>query len=198
VKGQKRDELLDHDVDGIREFDNALPRWWLWGFYLTIVFAAVYLINYHLLFRPVFGRPSILSEYRAEMIGAPRRPAPSPPPDAPTPAALALLSDRDSLAKGKAIFDGPRNLCKTCHREDLGGVIGPNLTDDQWLHGCSAAEMVQNITSGFADKGMMAFGTGQSLSNDEVLQVVSYIVSKRGSHPASPKPPDTARDKDCK
>jgi cytochrome c oxidase cbb3-type subunit 3 len=139
-----------------------------------------------------------LSEYRAEMVAAPWRRVPSPPPDAPTPAALVLLSDQDSLAKGRAIFDGPRNLCNTCHREDLGGLIGPNLTDDQWLHGCSTAELVQSITSGFAEKGMMAFGTGQSLSNNEVLQVVSYIVSKRGSHPASPKPPDPARDRDCK
>ena len=195
---QKRDELLDHDVDGIREFDNALPRWWLWGFYFTIVFAGVYFINYHLLFTPVFGRPSILSEYRAEMVNAPWHRVPSPPPDAPTPAPLALLTDQDNLAKGKAIFNGPRNQCKTCHREDLGGVIGPNLTDDQWLHGCSTAELVRNVTSGFREKGMMAFGSGQYLSNDEVLQVVSYVVSRRGSGPPSPKAPDPARDKVCK
>lgn len=198
MKDQKRDELLDHDVDGIREFDNALPRWWLWGFYFTIIFAGVYFINYHMLFRPVFGRPSILSEYRAEMVAAPWRRVPSPPPEAPTPAALVLLTDQDSLAKGKAIFNGPRNQCKTCHREDLGGVIGPNLTDDQWLHGCSTAELVRNVTSGFSAKGMMSFGTGQYLSNDEVLQVVSYIVSKRGSRPPSPKAPDPARDQACK
>ena len=198
MKDQKRDELLDHDVDGIREFDNALPRWWLWGFYFTIVFAGVYFINYHLLFSPAFGRPSILSEYRAEMVAAPWRRVPSPPPDAPKPAALVLLTDKDSLDKGEAIFNGPRNQCKTCHRPDLGGVIGPNLTDDKWLHGCSTAELVQNVTSGFSAKGMMAFGSGQYLSTDEVLQVVSYVVSKRGSHPPGPKAPDPARDKDCK
>jgi cytochrome c oxidase cbb3-type subunit 3 len=197
VRDQKRDELLSHEADGIREFDNALPRWWLWGFYFTIAFAAVYVINYHLLFRPWFGPPSIVSEYRAEMVAAPWRRVPSPPPDAPKAAPLALLTDRDSLSKGKAIFDGPRNLCKTCHREDLGGVISPNLTDTQWLHGCSPAELVANVSSGFPSSGMMPFGSDQYLSNDEVLQVVSYIVSKRGSGPASPKPPDPARDKEC-
>ena len=197
MKNQTRDELLNHEADGIREFDNALPRWWLWGFYFTIAFAGVYLINYHLLFTPWFGRPSILSEYRAEMVAAPWNAVPSPPPDAPGPAAVAFLTDDDDLKKGKAIFDGPRNMCKTCHRDDLGGVIGPNLTDDKWMHGCSAAELVQNVTSGFPSKGMMAFGSGQALSREEVLQVVSYIASKRGSRPANPKAPDLAREKDC-
>ena len=197
MKDQPRDELLNHEADGIREFDNALPRWWLWGFYFTIAFAAVYLINYELMFEPVFGRPSIVSEYRAEMAAAPWNATPSPPPTA-TPTPVAFLTDQDSLAKGKAIFDGSRNMCKTCHREDLGGVIGPDLTDDGWIHGCSAAELVQNVRTGFPDKGMMAFGSGQHLSDNELLQVVSYVVSKRGSRPQNPKAPDPARDKDCK
>jgi cytochrome c oxidase cbb3-type subunit 3 len=198
VKTQHRDELLNHEADGIREFDNALPRWWLWGFYLTIAFSVVYLINYELLFHPWFGRPSILSEYRAELVAAPWKGESLPPPDAPTPVAVALLTDEDSIASGKAIFESPRSMCKTCHRQDLGGVIGPNLTDDKWLHGCSAAELVHSVKVGFPSQGMMAFGSGQYLSDSEVLQVVSYIVSKRGSRPPNPKAPDAARDKDCK
>ena len=58
-----RDELLDHDADGIREFDNALPRWWLYGFYLTIAFSIVYLVNYHVLPKPLFGHPGMVAEY---------------------------------------------------------------------------------------------------------------------------------------
>jgi cytochrome c oxidase cbb3-type subunit 3 len=194
---QKRDELLNHDADGIREFDNAMPRWWLYGFYFTIAFAGVYLVNYHLLFHPWFGRPSILSEYRAEMVTAPWNAVSSPPPGAPPPAAIAVLTDRDSLQKGRDIFHGARSQCNACHRDDLGGVIGPNLTDAKWLHGCSVEVLVQNVTTGFPDKGMVRFGTGQYLSPDEVLQVVSYVLSKRGSNPSNPKPPDLARDKDC-
>jgi cytochrome c oxidase cbb3-type subunit 3 len=198
VNTQRRDELLNHEADGIREFDNALPRWWLWGFYFTIAFAVVYFINYELLFDPWFGRSSILSEYRAEVVAAPWKGEPLPPPGAPEPAPVAFLTDDASVAAGKAIFDSARSMCKTCHREDLGGVIGPDLTDDKWLHGCSAAELVQNVRTGFPSKGMMAFGSGQYLSDTEVLQVVSYIVSKRGSRPPNPKAPDAARDKDCK
>jgi cytochrome c oxidase cbb3-type subunit 3 len=197
VKTQNRDELLNHEADGIREFDNALPRWWLWSFYATIAFAVVYVINYELLFHPWFGRPSILSEYRAEMVGAPWHADIPPPPGAPEPAPIAFFTDEDNVNAGKAIFESPRSMCKTCHRADLGGVIGPNLTDDKWLHGCSSAELVQNVKMGFPAKGMMAFGSGQYLSDAEVLQVVSYVASKRGSRPANPKAPDPARDKEC-
>ena len=66
------DELLEHDADGIREFDNQLPRWWLYGFYITIVFAAVYMVNYHLLETPLFGQKGMVAEYDAEVEAAAR------------------------------------------------------------------------------------------------------------------------------
>ena len=68
----RRDELLDHDADGILEFDNDLPRWWLYGFYVTIAFAALYLLNYHVLPKPIFGHKGMVAEYQAELEAASR------------------------------------------------------------------------------------------------------------------------------
>ena len=190
-----RDRLLDHEADGIREFDNALPRWWLYGFYLTIVFAAVYVVNYHVLAAPLFGRPGMVAEYEAEVEAAPRVTA---APAAGPAVALVALRDEPSLAQGRSIFEGPDNVCSSCHRADLGGTIGPNLTDEYWLHGCSMQQIVTSIRTGFPMKGMMPFGTGKPLTDTQVLQVASYVMARRGSSPADPKPIDPERDVACR
>jgi cytochrome c oxidase cbb3-type subunit III len=188
-----RDDILDHEADGIREFDNDLPRWWLYSFYLTILFAVAYLVNYHVLPRPVVGQAGMEAEYRAEMAAA----APAKGAAAPVAVVSAALTDADSLAKGQAIFTNPASLCSSCHRPDLGGLVGPNLTDDQWLHGCSAAEVVQSIRTGFPPRGMLPYGGGPRLDDRQVLQLASFILSSRGTKPPTPKPADPARDKAC-
>jgi len=193
----KRDELLDHDADGIREFDNALPRWWLYGFYFTIAFAAVYLVNYHVLPKPLFGKAGMVAEYEAEMQAAPRAAAPMAGAQ-PEGVALVALTDEPSLAKGRAVFDGPDNVCFSCHRPDLGGMIGPNLTDDYWLHGCSVEQIVTSIRTGYPLKGMMPYGTAKPLTDEQLLQVASYILSKHGSSPANPKPIEPERETSCR
>jgi cytochrome c oxidase cbb3-type subunit 3 len=194
--GSTRDELLDHDADGIREFDNDLPRWWLYGFYFTIAFAALYLVNYHVLPKPLFGHKGMVAEYQAELEAASRATA-ARPHDARPHVALAALTDAPSLEKGRAIFEGPDNVCFSCHRKDLGGLVGPNLTDDHWLHGCSVDDIVKSITTGYPLKGMMPYGVGKPLTEEQVLQVASYVLSERGSSPAAPKPIDPERDKAC-
>jgi cytochrome c oxidase cbb3-type subunit III len=190
-----RDELLDHEADGIREFDNALPRWWLYGFYFTIAFAMAYMVNYHLLPRPVIGRAGMVAEYQAELEAASRETALRKP--AAASAAMSMLTDPASLAKGKAIFEGPDNLCFSCHRPDLGGLVGPNLTDTDWLHGCGMAEVGASIRTGFPLKGMLPYGVGKPMSEEQVRQVASYVLSKRGSSPINPKPREPERDKAC-
>jgi cytochrome c oxidase cbb3-type subunit 3 len=198
---RKRDELLDHEADGIREFDNDLPRWWLYGFYFTIVFAAVYLVNYHVLAEPFLGEKTVVAEYDAEVRAANAlRPAPPAQPPGAAGAAVATvvaLTDADSLAKGKTLFESPTNPCMACHRPDLGGLVGPNLTDEHWLHGCSPAGVVQSIKVGFPTKGMLPYGGGPALTDEQVLQLASYILSKRGSNPPGAKAKDLERDQEC-
>lgn len=191
----KRDELLDHDADGIREFDNALPRWWLYGFYFTIAFAAVYMVNYHVLRQPVWGYKGMVAEYEAELQAAPK---PAAAAVMAGGAALVALTDEASLAQGRAIFEGPDNVCSSCHRPDLGGLVGPNLTDEYWLHGCSIEAVAASIKTGYPLKGMLPFGTGKPLSDDQVIKAASYVLSKRGTSPAGPKPIDAERDAICR
>ena len=188
-----RDELLDHDADGIREFDNAMPRWWLYSFYVSIAFAVVYLVNYHVLPQPVVGRAGMAAEYRAEMAAAAGSNAGGPA----ATVTLAALTDAPSLAKGRAIFESPSSLCSSCHRLDLGGLVGPNLTDETWLHGCTAGELAHNVSTGFPPRGMLPFGGGPKLTDEELLQLVSYVLSRRGSKPVNGKSADPARDKTC-
>lgn len=190
----KKDELLDHEVDGIRELDNALPRWWLYGFYFTIALGIVYYANYHLLPEPYFGKATVAAEHAAEVEAAERM----RPKAAPGAAAIALRLDAESLARGKAIFTGQANACHACHREDLGGLVGPNLTDDLWLHGCAPAEIAKNIASGFPEKGMQPYGTASRISDEQLVDLVSFVVSRRGSSPAGPKAADAERDKPCR
>ena len=191
----KRDELLDHDADGIREFDNALPRWWLYGFYLTIAFAVVYMINYHVLPQPLWGHKGMVAEYEAELQAAPK---PVVAAAAAGGAALVALTDAESLAQGRAIFEGPDNVCSSCHRPDLGGLVGPNLTDEHWLHGCTIDAIVASIKTGYPLKGMLPFGTSKPLNDEQVLKVASYVLSKKGTSPPGPKPIDAERDVICR
>lgn len=189
-----RDELLPHEADGIREFDNALPRWWLYGFYFTIAFAVVYIVNYHVLPKPLVGRSTLAAEYQDEVEQASRMASNRP---ASAGGAIVALTDVASLEKGKALFESADNTCFACHRPDLGGLVGPNLTDTHWLHGCSAEDLAKDIKEGFPLKGMLPYGTGKALNDEQVLQVVSYILSKRGSNPPNPKAIDPDRDKVC-
>jgi cytochrome c oxidase cbb3-type subunit III len=189
-----KDELLDHEYDGIREFDNALPRWWLYGFYLTILFSVVYVVNYHVLPTPVWGHAGMIAEYDADVAEAARLAANRP--KAERSAVLVALTDAESLEKGRELFEGA-HLCAACHREDLGGLVGPNLADDLWIHGCTPAAIATNIATGFPTLGMLPYGSGSALSDDELLLVTSYILSKRGTNPPDPREADPAREVPC-
>jgi len=195
---KERDELLDHEYDGIREYNNPLPKWWLWLFYGTILFAVFY-IPWHWL---GYGH-SGAEEYQQEIAEAerlhPEAAAPATPGDraaqagepASGKAALAPKLDPETLEAGKAIF---AQNCTPCHGPQGQGVIGPNLTDEYWLHGDSYEAIVATITNGVPDKGMISWKA--TLGPQKIQQVAAYIVTLKGTHPPNPKAPQGQLYKD--
>ena len=187
LTGQDKDTLLaGHDADGITEFDNDMPLWWLVGFIFTVVFAVGYIVQYHLA-----DGPSSKQEYEQEVAAFNQS---QEPPGTVKEVVFNPFTDAASLDAGRTVFNGAANTCFTCHRNDLGGIVGPNLTDEFWMHGGDLKAIMTSIKTGYPEKGMQPFGTNARLSDRQVLQVASYILSLRDSHPPNPKPIDPVRE----
>jgi cytochrome c oxidase cbb3-type subunit III len=170
--------ISDHEYDGIRELDNDLPPWWKWLFYITIVFAIVYMVR---LF--VFQADDLVqqTEYDQEMAQV----ASLAPTTSQTGTfELKVLTDQTSLANGKAIFD---KICSVCHLIDGGGLVGPNMTDDYWIHGNTLENLFNTVTNGVLEKGMVPYK--DQYSPTQRLEVISYILTLHGTTPATPKAP---------
>src|SRR6478736_7559477 len=170
MNNEKDPLLLSHEADGIKELDNLLPRWWVWLFYLTTAFAIVYMLYYHVFRLGDLQAAQFDKEWqRGEQIKS---------------AALSkfeatlntLEPSRDPVivAKGQQTFS---TLCAPCHRADAGGLVGPNLTDDYWIHGSNFVDNVKTIWNGVPQKGMVTWKG--SLKPGEVTAVASYIYSLR-------------------
>jgi cytochrome c oxidase cbb3-type subunit 3 len=174
--------LLDHEYDGIQELDNNLPRWWVWLFYITIIFAAVYLVYYHV------AKVGDLqaAEYDKELKAGNAIKAAAMGSFESNIASLQPSKDPVVIESGRQIY---AKFCAPCHRADGGGLVGPNLTDDYWIHGSSYADTVKVIWDGVPAKGMITWKT--VLKPDEIQAVASYIYTLRGAKLATPgKPPE--------
>lgn len=171
--------LLDHDYDGIRELDNKLPRWWVWLFNFTILFAVFYLGYYH-----VLGKGRLMTaEYEAEMQVGNEIKARAVQEFENRMASLQPSADAALLAEGRDTFI---KLCAPCHREDGGGLVGPNLTDDYWIHGAGFTDTLKVIWNGVPSKGMVTWKG--VLKPNTIHAVGSYIHTLRGTNPKNPKP----------
>ncbi len=175
--------ILDHDYDGIRELDNNLPPWWLYGFYASIIFAFAYMFNYH-----VFGGTTQKEEYLIEVADAEREieEYKKNAKGLLTINTVELLTEEGDLTTGKSIFLAN---CIACHKADAGGGIGPNLTDSYWILGGGIKNVFNTITEGGRPgKGMISWKS--DLKPEEIAQVSSYILSLNGTTPADPKEPE--------
>ena len=172
--------ILDHNYDGIKELDNNLPPWWVYSFYISIVFAAVYLLRYH-----VFSGPSQVDELETELADArialeQYKKTAKNLVDINT---VTLLTEASELQAGKAVFE---SNCVACHMADGGGGIGPNLTDEHWILGGGIKNVFKTVSEGGrSGKGMIAWKA--LLKPAEMAQVASYVLSMQGTTPANPK-----------
>lgn len=180
---KEADVMLDHDYDGIRELDNALPPWWKYGFYVTIVVAFVYLLNFHVL--GVGKNPT--QEYAAEMERAKIQ---KELYDSQNKDKIdennVPMADATGINRAKEIFNSPA-MCWTCHGKLGEGGAGPNLTDDYWIHKGSLNDIYQSIKHGYPDKGMQ--GWDKTFTPKEISYLASYIKSLRGTNPPNAQPP---------
>jgi cytochrome c oxidase cbb3-type subunit III len=173
---------FDHAFDGIQELDNKLPPWWVGMFYVTIAFAVIY-FTYH----EVLGwGDSSAVQYEKEMAAAEemklaRLAALGAQVDENT---ATLVTDEAALAEAKGIF---AEKCVACHGAEGQGGVGPNFTDEYWLHGGSVKDLFKVVKYGVPAKGMIAWES--QLTPPQIQNIASYILSLKGTNPPNPKAP---------
>ena len=178
---KEKDILMEHDFDGIKELDNRIPPWFNYLFYGTIIFGIIYMLDYH-----VFKTGKLpAQEYQEEMQQAALQRA-----ELVRSGALVnennvtLLKDASALSEGKDIF---KSNCVPCHGENAQGIIGPNLTDQYWIHGGGIKNIFKTIKYGVPAKGMLTWEG--KLNSREIQEVASYVVSLQGTNPPNAKAP---------
>ena len=187
IKNEEIDDklIIDHDYDGIQELDNRPPPWLMWMFYISIVWSLGYFGYYHLFWDNEL--PPQDAEYQAELLEAQaemdKLKEANPEKYSFDETTIVLLDSEADLAAGKAIYDGKG--CSACHGAvGEGNAVGPNLTDEAWLNGNSAADVFKVMKHGNPAKGMMAYK--DQLTNDELVQLTSWIlISLKGSNPTN-------------
>ncbi len=175
---QETDIELDHEYDGIRELDNRLPPWWLYGFYVTIIFGVVYLWRYHVSYSAPLSREEF--EIAVKKADEDVKAYLAQKGESVDENTVTVSVDAADLAEGKKIYVA---ACVACHKEDGGGMVGPNLTDDYWMHGGDIKSIFKTIKYGI--NAMPQWQT--SYSNKQIAQVASYVMSLHGTNPPGAK-----------
>lgn len=182
VEKNIQEQMMDHEYDGIKELDNPPPAWFLYLFYATIVFAIVYMINYH-----TMGNSNLqVDEYIEEITLAQQQREELIKSGAfineNSVEALTLEAD---ITEGKKIFV---TNCVSCHGNNGEGIVGPNLADKYWIHGGGVVNVFKIIKNGVPEKGMISWQ--QQLSSKQIQQVASYVLTFAGTNPPNAKEPE--------
>ncbi|MGD2123693.1 MAG: cbb3-type cytochrome c oxidase N-terminal domain-containing protein [Gemmatimonadota bacterium] len=156
--------LMGHadEADGIEEYDNPLPDWWLGLFWLCIIWAFGYAIHYHFI-----ANRSQEARFEAEMAAAAER----WPAQAAEDVVFAVTPE--AVAGGEEIY---YTFCFTCHGQNLEGGIGQSFLDDVWLHGGTPEDVIHTIVNGVPEKGMIPWGS--TLSAEQINHVAAFVLAK--------------------
>lgn len=202
---KEMDQLMDHEYDGIQEYDNPLPRWWVWLFVISIIFGLCYL-GYYL----VLGGPGMIQVYeeemqRAEVVDSQWHTAHpeettamaeatetavdtsgQTPPETPSENAAIAAAPTETLVPnaeaGNVVF---HTNCAQCHGNLAEGKIGPNLTDHFWIHGNTTEQQIGIVTNGVPEKGMLAWKG--VLTPQNIVDVVAYVQTLQDTNPPGAK-----------
>ncbi len=170
-----------HEYDGILEADNQLPRWWLGGFFASILFAALYWTAYEGL-KTVPYPGEVYTQEAAEIASAEAAKAQAAPL---TDALLLGMSQQPAaIGQGKETYS---QVCVACHGPNAGGLVGPNLTDAYWLHGSKPQDLYRVVKNGVLEKGMPSWGP--QLGEGKVRSVVAYVWTLRNQNVPAGKAP---------
>lgn len=180
IAGRSADaEMPDHVYDGIRELDNRIPPWFTTLFAGTIVFAAIYMVSYHVL----GSQPLMIEEYRDEVAAADlQRRMMIAKEGTIDENALTTLADPGALGRGREEFG---KYCVSCHGPQGQGVVGPNLTDRYWIHGGTITNVYATIKNGVAAKGMISWQL--VFTPKQMQEIASYVLSLQGTNPPNAK-----------
>ncbi|MGF1511672.1 MAG: cbb3-type cytochrome c oxidase N-terminal domain-containing protein [Myxococcota bacterium] len=177
------DELLDHEYDGIREFDNPIPAWWNWLFVGSIVFSVGYYGYYH-----IYGAAGIFEKYEVEMAEFRKlqeQRERTMLANLSEDTLIAAMRSADQVRAGQQNFE---TYCAPCHGQQGEGSVGPNLTDAYWLHADGSLLAIRKVISeGVLEKGMPAWG--KQFSPEEMIQLSAYVGTLRGTNREG-KPPE--------
>jgi cytochrome c oxidase cbb3-type subunit 3 len=171
-------DKIVHRYDDIEEEDNHLPNWWLFILFSTTIFMFGYWFVYHTL--KVLPSPPV--EYATEIDALKKaRIAANPMSD---DALAAIARDPAMIEEGKKVF---ASTCASCHGPEAAGLVGPNLTDNYWIHGAKPTDIAKSMTEGYPEKGMPSWGP--ILGAEKVRKVTAFILSIRNTNVAGGKAP---------
>lgn len=182
---EEKDLVMDHEFDGISELNNPTPAWFMVLFYGTMIFAAVYMFSYHVM---DWGKLQE-DEYAAELQQAEddriaMLQKPGSKANKVNETNVEASTEPAVLQAGGTLF---KNVCSPCHGEHGQGLVGPNLTDEFWLHGGTIKDIFKTIKYGVPEKGMIAWE--KTMNAKQIAEISSYILSIQGSNPAGAKAP---------